>query len=398
MPHRMIAFDDGRFAVINREDSFEMHGLGETGWSLQGVTPRGVSPFGFLPRLAALRGGVFAVEDARNRTNVYVDEGRYTWKALPVLDEALVGLEAHGADGARLLTAYRGDGCAGVCFREYAVSTSALELVGQTLLPAQADTLNIAVSADVIAYVNKTDAELEGYQVVVRSRATAAAAQVSESVLPQPKASGQYEVRQLVVSGDQVMLRTGAWKTVTVEPGYANPYLPYYVSTISVFRKSGAAGPYELVQTIYDSLSPDEPRIISAVSFRVSGKRMSINWEKYRTSFGGGVVPGGWDLFEFNGTAWARSEPLDEGYGFDIGFAGDRVVYRTRVDGVPVVMTIPGDDCASISTAAKISIAVAAVIPLCFACVIARVIVTRKRKRAERAAATKTLAVAPADL
>ncbi len=50
------------------------------------------------------------------------------------------------------------------------------------------------------------------------------------------------------------------------------------------------------------------------------------------------------------------------------------------------------------STAAKISIAAAVVVPLCFACVIARVIITRKRKRAERAVATKTLAVAPADL
>ncbi len=61
-------------------------------------------------------------------------------------------------------------------------------------------------------------------------------------------------------------------------------------------------------------------------------------------------------------------------------------------------MTIPGDDCASMSTAVKISIAAAVVFPLCFACVIARVIITRKRKRAERAVATKTLAVAPADL
>ena len=40
----------------------------------------------------------------------------------------------------------------------------------------------------------------------------------------------------------------------------------------------------------------------------------------------------------------------------------------------------------------------AAAFPLCFACVLARVIITRKRKRAERAVATKTLAVAPADL
>jgi hypothetical protein len=399
MPHSFIAFTKGRFAAFNREGPFEVHVLGETGWSLQGVAPRGDSPFGF-PRLAALRGGAFAVEDARNRTNVFVDEGRYSWKALPVLDEALVGFEAHGTDGARLLTAYRGDGCAGVCVREYAVSASALELAGQTLLPAQADTLNIAVDEDVIAYVNKTDAELEGYQVVVRSRATAAAAQVSESVLPQPKASGQYEIRQLVVSGDQVMLRTGAWKTPNVtEPGGPSR-LPYYLSTISVFRKSSAAGPYELIQTIYDSsrLAPDAPRL-SAASLRVSGKRMSIKWERYPCCGGlGGNIPSGWDLLEFNGTAWVRSEPVGGSEVSDIGFAGDRVVYKSRVDGVPFVMTIPGDDCASMSTVAKISIAAACVLPLCFACVIARVIVTRKRKRADRAAATKTLAVAPADL
>jgi hypothetical protein len=281
-------------------------------------------------------------------------------------------------------------------------------LTGQTLLPAQADTLNIAVSEDSIAYVKKTDAELEGYQVVVRSRATASAAQVSEIVLPQPKASGLFEVRQLVVSGDQIMLRTGAWKKVAVEPGFADPYLPYYVSTISVFRKSGAAGlrwPYELIQTIYDSssLSLDAPRR-SADNFRVSGKRMSILWKEYRASMGGGEFnPAGWDLLEFNGTAWARSEAVRGLEAWDIGFAGDRIVYKTdqlySVDnGAPVVMTIPGDDCASMSTAAKISIAAAVVVPLCFACVIARVIITRKRKRAERAVATKTLAVAPADL
>ena len=404
LAERFVTFAEGRFVAFG-DSSFEVHGLGETGWSLQGVAPLGGSVFGFLPRLAALRGGVFAVEDARNRTKVYVDEGRYTWSALPVLDEALVGLEAHGADGARLLTAYRGDGCAGVCVREYAVNSSALELTGQTLLPAQADTLNIAVSADIIAYVKKTDAELEGYQVVVRSRATASAAQVSEIVLPQPNVSGQFEVRQLVVSGDQVMLRTGAWKKVTVEPGFPDPYLPYYVSTISVFRKSGAAGlrwPYELIQTIYDSssLSADAPRR-SAVNFRVSGNRMSILWEQYYASLGGGAFnSAGWDLLEFNGTAWARSEAVRGSEVSDIGFAGDRVVYKTLYSvGKPsVVMTIPGDDCASMSTVAKISIAAAVAFPLCFACVLARVIITRKRKRAERAVATKTLAVAPADL
>jgi hypothetical protein len=42
--------------------------------------------------------------------------------------------------------------------------------------------------------------------------------------------------------------------------------------------------------------------------------------------------------------------------------------------------------------------AVAVVFPLCFVCVIARVIITRKHKRAEPAAATKTLAVALAGL
>jgi hypothetical protein len=126
---------------------------------------------------------------------------------------------------------------------------------------------------------------------------------------------------------------------------------------------------------------------------------MSINWERYPCCGGlGGNIPTGWDLLEFNGTAWARSEPVGGSQVSDIGFAGDRVVYKTRVDGVPFVMTIPGDDCASMSTAAKISIAAACVFPLCFACVIARVIVTRKRKRADRAAATKTLAVAPVDL
>jgi hypothetical protein len=94
---RFVTFAEGRFVALG-DSSFEVHGLGETGWSLQGVAPLGGSVFGFNPRLAALRGGVFAVEDARNRIKVYVDEGRYTWKALPVLDEALVGLEAHGAE------------------------------------------------------------------------------------------------------------------------------------------------------------------------------------------------------------------------------------------------------------------------------------------------------------
>jgi hypothetical protein len=50
------------------------------------------------------------------------------------------------------------------------------------LLPAQVDPLKIAVGADAIAYVSRTDAVLEGYQVVVCSRAVAAP--VAETVLP----------------------------------------------------------------------------------------------------------------------------------------------------------------------------------------------------------------------
>ena len=176
--YKPFAFDEGRVAVQepNRVKTdgvtpFKMLALGEMGWETDGeAICDGVCWFEHPPRLAVLRGSVLAVEDARKRTNVFAKEGSSKkWTALPVLNEPLVGLEANGAGELRLQTAYRGDGCAGVCLREYAVSTR-LQLVGETLLPAQADPLNIAVGANPIAYVNRTDAVLEGYQVVVRSR------------------------------------------------------------------------------------------------------------------------------------------------------------------------------------------------------------------------------------
>ena len=184
-----FVFDEGRVGLVMSTKanitSFKMLALGETGWEADGEAGCdnvNVCLFDPTPRLAVLRGSVFAVEDARKRTNVFAKDGSSNkWTALPVLNEPLVGLEANGAGELRLQTAYRGDGCAGVCLREYAVSTR-LQLVGETLLPAQADPLNIAVGADAIAYVNRTDAVLEGYQVVVRSRAVAAP--VAETVLP----------------------------------------------------------------------------------------------------------------------------------------------------------------------------------------------------------------------
>ena len=384
-----FAFDEGRVALLpfdNVVTSFKMLALGEMGWETDGeAICDGVCRFEYPPRLAVLRGSVFAVEDARKRTNVFAKEGSSKkWTALPVLNEPLVGLEANGAGELRLQTAYRGDGCAGVCLREYAVSTR-LQLVGETLLPAQADPLNIAVGADAIAYVNRTDAVLEGYQVVVRSRA--GAVPVAETVLPRVDLSGQFEVLQLVLSGDQVMLRTGA--QVINASGK-------YWSSIRVFRRSAAAAPsYELMQSLY--VSRNISHFFSVDVMRVSGNRMAVDVPVHRyDGRSSGFIYPTWDLLEFNGTAWALSAAL-EGRSW-IGFAGDHVVFRQPFDDGVYLQTLPAD-CRAAETVAIIAVSVFA---LCVLCAI--ILSVRKGNRtaaAKRAAAAKrtaALAVSPAEL
>jgi hypothetical protein len=271
-----------------------------------------------------------------------------------------------------------------VCLREYAVSTR-LQLVGEALLPAQADPLNIAVGADAIAYVNRTDAVLEGYQVVVRSRA--GAVPVAETVLPRVDLSGQFEVLQLVLSGDQVMLRTGAQ--------VINARSKYW-SSIRVFRRSAAAAPsYELMQSLY--VSRNISHFFSVDVMRVSGNRMAVDVPVHR--FDGrssGFIYPTWDLLEFNGTAWALSAAL-EGRSW-IGFAGDHVVFRQPFDDGVYLQTLPAD-CRAAETAAIIAVSVFA---LCVLCAI--ILSVRKGNRtaaAKRAAAAKrtaALAVSPAEL
>jgi hypothetical protein len=408
-----FAFDEGRVALLTESSgvevnkyvatSFKMLALGETGWESDGeAVCDGVCWFEEPPRLAVLRGSVLAVEDARKRTNVFVKEGSSKkWTALPVLNEPLVGLEANGAGELRLQTAYRGDGCAGVCLREYAVSER-LQLVGETLLPAQADPLNIAVGTDAIAYVNRTDAVLEGYQVVVRSRGVAAP--VSETVLPSVDLSGQFEVLQLVLSGDQVMLRTGAQVINATGSGEYYSSAEYW-SSIRVFRRSAAAAPsYELMQSLYDSRNISH--YFSVAVMRVSGKRMAVDVAVDSLDGRRGDGYSTWALLEFNGTAWAPSTALegnvdDEGRSrvSSIGFAGDRVVFGQpflgdQGDG-PYLVTLPAD-CNALSTAETVATVAVSVFALCVLCAI--IFDVRKRKSTAAAKRTAALAVSPAEL
>jgi hypothetical protein len=410
-----FVFDEGCVGLVLNTNanvtSFKMLALGETGWEADGEAGCdnvNVCLFDPTPRLAVLRGSVFAVEDARKRTNVFAKDGSSNkWTALPVLNEPLVGLEANGAGELRLQTAYRGDGCAGVCLREYAVSTR-LQLVGETLLPAQADPLNIAVGADAIAYVNRTDAVLEGYQVVVRSRAVAEP--VVETVLPPVDLSGQFDVLQLVLSGDQIMLRTGAAPNRAPD-GSLLQGPRYYWSSIRVFRRSAATAPsYELLQSFYDTrdMSGASPYSSAAV-MRVSGKRMAVMvfdqyhdgrlWDRTTPSTT-------WVLFEFNGTAWAPSAALEDsrraGYVASIGFAGDRIVFQqpasTGYLSGPHLMTLPAD-CKALSTVETVALVASSLFALCVLCVVIFSALQSKRAAAAKRKVTEnTLAVSPSDL
>jgi hypothetical protein len=267
-------------------------------------------------------------------------------------------------------------------------------------LPAQADPLNIAVGADAIAYVNRTDAVLEGYQVVVRSRGASAPVAETVTVLPHVDLSGQFDVLQLVLSGEQVMLRTGVQVRPSINATGLEERRWFYWSSIRVFRrKSGSGEPsYELIQSFYESLNKSANEDFSAGFMRVSGKRMAFQVHVHRLV---GVSYYTWELFEYNGTAsaWAPSAAFEAvGGGSDVGFAGDRVVFVQVLDGryrIPYLMTLPAD-CKALSTAETVAIVAVSAFALCVLCAI--ILYARKGKRAAAAKRTAALAVSPAEL
>ncbi len=228
----------------------------------------------------------YATQNGGLHSQVYVIRQRlrrYKWTALPVLNEPLVGLEANGAGELRLQTAYRGDGCAGVCLREYAVSTR-LQLV-EKLCCQRRRTRSTSRSARTRS---RTSTERTRCSRVTRSSCVPGlSAPVAETVLPSVDLSGQFDVLQLVLSGDQIMLRTGAqvinapreggqglWPCL----GSGDCAFENYWSSIRVFRRSAATAPsYELLQSFYDSrnMSGASP-YSSAVVMRVSDKRMAV--------------------------------------------------------------------------------------------------------------------------
>ena len=207
---------------------------------------------------------------------------------------------------------------------------------------------------------------------------------MAETVLPRVDLSGQFEVLQLVLSGDQLMLRTGAQ--------VINARSKYW-SSIRVFRRSAAAAPsYELMQSLY--VSRNVSHFFSVDVMRVSGNRMAVDVPVRRTDgLHQPVDETTWALLEFNGTAWAPSAALEGRFRVsEIGFAGDHVVFRQPFDTGVHLQTLPAD-CRAAETVAIIAVSVFA---LCVLCAI--ILSVRKGNRTAAAKRTAALAVSPAEL